>query len=213
MTGIPGAIVVILLGYLLGAIPFGLVIGRLTRGIDIREFGSHRTGATNALRTLGARMAALVFVLDVAKGAGAVLLAYALYQAGPPGSPPWVAAAAGFAAVIGHIWSVFIRFTGGRGVATSTGALLGLAPLAVLVLAPVVIFIMWRWRYVSLGSVMGSLLAPVAALVLAALDLAPWAAVGYGVAAGLLVTWAHRDNIDRLRSGTERRIGQKETIG
>jgi glycerol-3-phosphate acyltransferase PlsY len=213
MTGIPGAIVVILLGYLLGAIPFGLVIGRLTRGIDIREFGSHRTGATNALRTLGARMAALVFVLDVAKGAGAVLLAYALYQAGPPGSPPWVAAAAGFAAVIGHIWSVFIRFTGGRGVATSTGALLGLAPLAVLLLAPVVIFIMWRWRYVSLGSVMGSLLAPVAALVLAALDLAPWAAVGYGVAAGLLVTWAHRDNIDRLRSGTERRIGQKETIG
>jgi glycerol-3-phosphate acyltransferase PlsY len=213
MTGIPGAIVVILLGYLLGAIPFGLVIGRLTRGIDIRDFGSHRTGATNALRTLGARMAALVFVLDVAKGAGAVLLAYALYQAGPPGSPPWVAAAAGFAAVIGHIWSVFIRFTGGRGVATSTGALLGLAPLAVLLLAPVVIFIMWRWRYVSLGSVMGSLLAPVAALVLAALDLAPWAAVGYGVAAGLLVTWAHRDNIDRLRSGTERRIGQKETIG
>lgn len=213
MTGIPGAIVVILLGYLLGAIPFGLVIGRLTRGIDIREFGSHRTGATNALRTLGARMAALVFVLDVAKGAGAVLLAYALYQAGPPGSPPWVAAAAGFAAVIGHIWSVFIRFTGGRGVATSTGALLALAPLAVLLLAPVVIFIMWRWRYVSLGSVMGSLLAPVAALVLAALDLAPWAAVGYGVAAGLLVTWAHRDNIDRLRSGTERRIGQKETIG
>jgi glycerol-3-phosphate acyltransferase PlsY len=213
MTGIPGAIVVILLGYLLGAIPFGLVIGRLTRGIDIREFGSHRTGATNALRTLGARMAALVFVLDVAKGAGAVLLAYALYQAGPPGSPPWVAAAAGLAAVIGHIWSVFIRFTGGRGVATSTGALLGLAPLAVLLLAPVVIFIMWRWRYVSLGSVMGSLLAPVAALVLAALDLAPWAAVGYGVAAGLLVTWAHRDNIDRLRSGTERRIGQKETIG
>jgi len=213
MTGIPGAIVVILLGYLLGAIPFGLVIGRLTRGIDIREFGSHRTGATNALRTLGARMAALVFVLDVAKGAGAVLLAYALYQAGPPGSPPWVAAAAGFAAVIGHIWSVFIRFTGGRGVATSTGALLGLAPLAVLLLAPVVIFIMWRWRYVSLSSVMGSLLAPVAALVLAALDLAPWAAVGYGVAAGLLVTWAHRDNIDRLRSGTERRIGQKETIG
>ena len=103
MSGIGGAIALIVLGYLLGAIPFGLVIGRLTRGIDIREFGSHRTGATNALRTLGARTAALVFVLDVAKGVAAVLLAYALYEAGPVGSPPWVAAAAGFAAVVGHI--------------------------------------------------------------------------------------------------------------
>jgi glycerol-3-phosphate acyltransferase PlsY len=212
VSGIGGALAVIALGYLLGAIPFGLVIGRLARGIDIREFGSHRTGATNALRTLGARTAALVFVLDVAKGVAAVLLAYLLYEAGPPASPAWVAAAAGFAAVVGHIWSVFIRFTGGRGVATSTGALLALAPLAVLILAPIVIVIMWRWRYVSLGSVMGSLLAPLAALLLAAVEWAPWAAVGYGLAAGLLVTWAHRDNIDRLRAGTERRIGQKEAV-
>lgn len=210
MSGITGALLVIGLGYLLGAIPVGLLIGRLTRGIDIREFGSHRTGATNALRTLGARTAGSVFILDLAKGALAVLLAYQLYVAGPAGSPPWVAAAAGFAAVIGHIWSVFIRFTGGRGVATSTGALLALAPLAVLILAPIVIAIMWRWRYVSLGSVMGSLLAPIVVLVLAAVGAAPWAAVGYAVAVGLLVTWAHRDNIARLRAGTERRIGQKE---
>jgi glycerol-3-phosphate acyltransferase PlsY len=210
VSGIAGALLVIGLGYLLGAIPVGLLIGRLTRGIDIREFGSHRTGATNALRTLGARTAGGVFILDLAKGALAVLLAYQLYVAGPAGSPPWVAAAAGFAAVIGHIWSVFIRFTGGRGVATSTGALLALAPLAVLILAPIVIAIMWRWRYVSLGSVMGSLLAPIVVLVLAAVGVAPWAAVGYAVAVGLLVTWAHRDNIARLRAGTERRIGQKE---
>ncbi|MEO8510251.1 MAG: glycerol-3-phosphate 1-O-acyltransferase PlsY [Chloroflexota bacterium] len=210
MSGIAGAIVVILLGYLLGAIPVGLIIGRLTRGIDIREFGSHRTGATNALRTLGARTAATVFALDLAKGAVAVVLAYVLYAAGPPGSAPWVAAAAGFAAVVGHIWSVFIRFTGGRGVATSTGALLALAPLAVLILAPIVVVVMWRWRYVSLGSVMGSLLAPLAVLVLAAVGAAPWAAVAYALAVGLLVTWAHRDNIARLRAGTERRIGQKE---
>jgi glycerol-3-phosphate acyltransferase PlsY len=210
VSGIAGALLVIGLGYLLGAIPVGLLIGRLTRGIDIREFGSHRTGATNALRTLGARTAGSVFILDLAKGALAVLLAYQLYVAGPAGSPPWVAAAAGFAAVIGHIWSVFIRFTGGRGVATSTGALLALAPLAVLILAPIVIAIMWRWRYVSLGSVMGSLLAPIVVLVLAAVGVAPWAALGYAVAVGLLVTWAHRDNIARLRAGTERRIGQKE---
>ena len=210
MSGVVGAIAVVVLGYLLGAIPVGLLIGRLTRGIDIREFGSHRTGATNALRTLGARTAAIVFVLDLAKGVAAVLLAYQLYAAGPAGSPTWVAAAAGFAAVIGHIWSLFIRFTGGRGVATSTGALLALAPLAVLILAPIVIVVMWRWRYVSLGSVLGSLLAPVVVLVLAAVGAAPWAAVAYAVAVGLLVAWAHRDNIARLRAGTERRIGQKE---
>lgn len=212
MSGIFGGALLILIGYLLGAIPFGLLIGRLARGVDLRRYGSGRTGATNALRTIGLRGAALVFILDLAKGIVAVLVARWLWG-GDPALTEWLAAAAGFAAIVGHIWSVFIRFTGGRGVATSTGALLALAPLAVLLLAPVVIFIMWRWRYVSLGSVMGSLLAPVAALVLAALDLAPWAAVGYGVAAGLLVTWAHRDNIDRLRSGTERRIGQKETIG
>lgn len=212
MSGPAGAAVLVLLGYVLGALPFGLILGRLTRGIDIREYGSHRTGATNALRTLGARTAALVFVLDVAKGVSAVLLAYGLYSAGPPGSPPWVAAAAGFAAVVGHIWSVFIRFTGGRGVATSTGALGAIAPLALLILAPIVVGIVWRWRYVSLGSVTGSLLSPVVVAVLAALGAAPWAAVAYALAAGLLVTWAHADNIRRLRNGTERKIGQKEVV-
>lgn len=207
-----GAVVAVGLGYLLGAIPFGLILGRLTRGIDIREYGSHRTGATNALRTLGGRIAALVFVLDVTKGVAAVLLAPAILAAGSPGSPEWVAATAGFAAVVGHIWSVFIRFTGGRGVATSTGALGAMAPLALLVLAPVVVFIIWRWRFVSLGSVSGALLSPVVAGVLAAAGAASWAAVGYALAAGLLVTWAHSDNIARLRAGTERRIGQKEEV-
>ena len=90
-----GAVVAIAVGYLLGAIPFGLLLGRLTRGIDIREYGSHRTGATNALRTLGGRAAAVVFVLDVAKGVAAVLLAPVILAAGPSGSPEWVAAAAG----------------------------------------------------------------------------------------------------------------------
>ncbi len=212
MTWPLGALALVVLGYLLGALPFGLILGRVTRGIDIRDFGSHRTGATNALRTLGARMAALVFVLDVGKGVAAVLLAYALYQAGPAESAPWVAAAAGFVAIVGHIWSVFIRFTGGRGVATSTGGLGAIAPLALLVLVPVVVFVIWRWRYVSAGSIAGSLLAPLVVAILAIFDLAPWAGVAYALAAGLLVTWAHADNIARLRAGTERRIGQKEEV-
>jgi glycerol-3-phosphate acyltransferase PlsY len=212
MTGVPGAVLVVLLGYLLGALPFGLVLGRLMRGIDIRDFGSHRTGATNALRTLGTRAAAAVFVLDVGKGVAAVLAAYGLYAVGPPGSAPWVAAAAGFAAIVGHIWSVFIRFTGGRGVATSTGGLGAMSPLALLILAPIVVFIVWRWRYVSAGSIAGSLLAPIVVAILAVFNLAPWAGAAYALAAGLLVTWAHSDNISRLRRGTERRIGQKEEV-
>src|SRR5437870_4105584 len=149
-----------LIGYLVGAIPFGLIIGRVTRGVDIREYGSHRTGATNALRTLGARLAGLVFILDVAKGVAAVLIVRFLLPADSVALHEWAAAAAGLAAIIGHIWSIFIRFTGGRGVATSTGALGALAPWALLVMSPVAVFIIWRWRYVSLGSVSGALLTP-----------------------------------------------------
>lgn len=206
MSFVLGAVI----GYLLGAIPFGLLIGRLTRGIDLREYGSHRTGATNALRTLGLRAAAAVFLLDVAKGVAAVLVARALFGADPLAE--WLAAIAGFAAIVGHNWSVFIRFTGGRGVATSAGALGAMSPLTILVLAPVVVGIMWRSRYVSLGSISGGLLAPVITGMLALADLASVPAVAYALGSGLLVTAAHADNIARLRAGTERKIGQKEAV-
>lgn len=206
MSLVLGAVI----GYLLGAIPFGLVIGRLTRGIDLREYGSHRTGATNALRTLGLRAAAAVFLLDVAKGVAAVLVARSLFGADPLAE--WLAAIAGFAAIVGHNWSVFIRFTGGRGVATSAGALGAMSPLTILVLAPVVVGIMWRSRYVSLGSISGGLLAPVITGVLALADLASVPSVAYALGSGLLVTAAHADNIARLRAGTERKIGQKEAV-
>jgi glycerol-3-phosphate acyltransferase PlsY len=199
-----------LIGYLLGAIPFGLVIGRLTRGIDLREYGSHRTGATNALRTLGLRAAAAVFVLDVAKGVAAVLLARLLFADDP--LVEWAAAAAGFAAVIGHNWSVFIRFTGGRGVATSAGALGAMSIWTVAILAPIIVGVIWRSRYVSLGSVTGALASPVLTALLAAMGLATLPAVVYALASGLLVTVAHADNIARLRAGTERKIGQKEAM-
>ncbi len=198
------------LGYLLGAIPFGLIIGRLTRGIDIRQYGSHRTGATNALRTLGTRAAAAVFVLDVAKGATAVLVARLVFSADP--LVEWGAAAAGFAAIVGHNWSVFIGFTGGRGVATSAGALGAMSIWALLILAPIVVLVIWRTRYVSLGSISGGLAAPVITTVLAATGAATVPAIGYALASGLLVTAAHADNIGRLRAGTERKVGQKEQV-
>jgi acyl-phosphate glycerol 3-phosphate acyltransferase len=200
-----------LTGYLLGSIPFGLIIGRLAGGVDLRQYGSGRTGATNALRTIGPKGAALVFVLDLAKGLAAVLLARWLW-AGDPGWLEWVAAVAGFAAVVGHVWSIFIHFKGGRGVATSTGALLGMAPWALVFLVPMVVIIIWRGRYVSLGSVSAALVSPVVVAVLFVLGVAPVAAIAYALAAGLLVTFAHADNIARLRAGTERRLGQREKV-
>jgi glycerol-3-phosphate acyltransferase PlsY len=199
-----------LIGYLLGAVPFGLIVGRLTRGIDLRDYGSHRTGATNALRTLGLPAAALVFLLDVGKGVAAVLLPRALFAGDP--LVEWAAAVAGFAAIVGHNWSAFIGFTGGRGVATSAGALGAMSPWTILVLAPIVVGIIWRTRYVSLGSISGGLLAPVITTVVWAADAATVPAIAYAAASGLLVTAAHADNIARLRSGTERRIGQKEAV-
>lgn len=199
-----------LIGYLLGAIPFGLLVGRITRGIDLREFGSHRTGATNALRTLGLRAAALVFLLDVAKGVVAVMVGR-LLLAGDP-LVEWAAAAAGFAAIVGHNWSVYIRLTGGRGVATSAGALGAMSPLTILIVAPVVLAIIWRTRYVSLGSITGGLLAPVVTGLLWLVDLGSVPAIVYALASGLLVTAAHADNIGRLRAGTERKIGHSEAV-
>lgn len=199
-----------LLGYLLGAIPFGVIVGRLMGGPDLREHGSQRTGATNALRTLGAPAAALVFLLDVGKGVAAVLAARWLFAGDP--MVDWAAAVAGFAAIVGHNWSVFIRFTGGRGVATSAGALGALSPLTILVLAPIAFGLAWRTRYVSLGSIVGSLLAPVVTALLWLVNLASLPAIACAAASAALVTAAHADNIARLRAGTERRIGQKEAM-
>lgn len=197
-------------GYLLGAIPFGLLVGRWIRGIDLREHGSHRTGATNALRTLGTRAALAVFLLDLGKGVAAVLLARLFFVNDPLAE--WAAAAAGFAAIVGHNWSVYIGFTGGRGVATSAGALGALTPLTLLIVAPVVALIIWRTRYVSLGSISGALGAPLVTAILVATGLASIPALAYAAGSGLLVTVAHADNIARLRAGTERKVGQKEQV-
>jgi glycerol-3-phosphate acyltransferase PlsY len=203
----------ILLGYLLGAIPIGLLVGRWMRGVDIRQYGSRRIGATNVLRTLGTGAAAIVFIADLAKGGLAVLVARSLLIELPE-PREWIAAAAGVAAVIGHTRSAFIGFAGGRGVATSLGALIALLPLAALVVAPLVAVIMWRWRFVSLGSIAGAAAVPliVAALMALRLGGAMAAHLAYAAAAGGLVIAAHADNIARLRAGTERKIGERERI-
>ena len=207
-----GALGVIAVGYLLGAIPVGLVVGRMVGGVDLRDYGSRRTGATNAMRTLGSGWGAAVLVLDLLKGLAAVLVARVLFDAPSAEAGEWVAAAAGLAAVIGHNWSIFISFTGGRGVATTGGSLLALSPVAVAVLLPAMLLVIWRWRYVSVASLLGALGAVVVTALFVVVGLGGWPAVGYALAAGAIVVASHADNIARLRAGTERRIGEKEVL-
>ena len=196
---------VVIGSYLIGSIPSGLVIGKL-KGIDVREYGSGNIGTTNVLRTLGARYGALVLIADVFKAVIAVLLAR--YIIGSPMSEM----AAGLAAVAGHDWSLFLKFKGGRGVATSLGGILPMAMWAPLsAVAGVVIFIalIALTRYVSLASIMGSLSAVVAMAVFMGMDRVPWEYLVYIVVVVALIIFQHRDNISRLLSGTESKLGQK----
>lgn len=199
MSGVE-ILVAAVVGYLIGAIPSGVLVGRL-RGVDPRASGSGRTGTTNALRSLGPRWALAVAAMDVGKGILAVAIGAAV------ASSAWGGPLAGLAAVIGHVRSVFIGFGGGRGVATGGGAMLVLVPLGVLVALLEMGFIVWRTRLVSLGSLMAAVTVP---LVAAALYAAGWIGIEplVGAAAiGVVVVVAHADNIARLRAGTERRLG------
>jgi glycerol-3-phosphate acyltransferase PlsY len=194
-------LVAVLLGYLIGAIPSGVLVGRL-RGVDPRDAGSGRTGTTNAIRTLGPGLAALVAALDLGKGIVAVLLLNAI------GPAPWAGALAGIAAVVGHVKSVFIGFHGGRGVATGGGAMLVLAPLAILIAVLELLIIIATTRLVSLASLSA---ATTVAIVSVALYYLGWAGpevVVAAVAIGVIVILAHLDNIGRLLAGTERRFGR-----
>lgn len=198
-------LIAIVVGYLIGAVPSGVIVGRL-RGVDPRSGGSGRTGTTNALRTLGPGLAAAVAVLDVAKGALAVVVGTAL-GAQMGGVEGWAGMLAGVAAVIGHVRSVFIGFTGGRGVATGGGVMLVLAPLSMVAAVVVMGLVVWRTRLVSLGSLVAAGAVTVVAVVLYAAG-----RVGLEVPVGAalvetVVMIAHLDNIQRLRAGTERKLG------
>jgi glycerol-3-phosphate acyltransferase PlsY len=190
---------VVAVGYLLGSIPFGFLLSRRWAGLDIRQAGSGNVGAANVLRTTGIAAAVTVMLLDVAKGVGSVLVAERL-TVGATGP-----AAAGLAAIVGHIYPVWLRFRGGKGVATACGVFSVLTPAALGPAVALFVGSVWLTRYVSLGSVLASVaLGPVAY----ALD-APLAFVACAVAAAAVIVFRHRSNLARLVSGTERRIGQK----
>ncbi|HEX6644937.1 MAG TPA: glycerol-3-phosphate 1-O-acyltransferase PlsY [Gemmatimonadales bacterium] len=193
----------LLASYLLGAVPTSYLAGRLFRGIDLREHGSGNLGATNLYRTLGWKFAIPVGLFDIAKGIIPVV-AFA-----PRASPSQaVALACGIAAVVGHVWSVFVRFRGGKGVATAAGVMLGLAPLAIAALLGVWIAVVLVSGYVSLGSVVAAALLPVAVWVLHP-DVRPLLPIVALVAAAIV--WLHRANIRRLLAGTEHRFGRRRT--
>lgn len=204
-------------GYLLGSIPSGVLVGRIFGHVDPRDSGSGKTGATNVLRALGPGPAVLVMAMDIGKGAAAVLLArYLMMPLGPGVTPDlrgWAEAAAGFAALLGHNFSIFIRFTGGRGVATGGGACLAMNPLAVAFGVVAMVLPIAATRYVSLGSISSASVTALSDIVLTATghDIVPHAV--FMAAGATLIIYSHRDNIQRLMAGTERKLGSKAAQG
>lgn len=184
----------LVVAYLLGSIPFSLLAGRLA-GVDLRTVGSGNLGATNVFRTLGRSAGIAVMALDISKGTAAVLIARALTP------DPWPLAAAALA-ILGHVFPVWTRFKGGKGVAVAAGTLIGLAPVTIGVLVGLWLVVMLTTRYVSLASIVCALVAtPLAALIGV-----PWPSVVFVGLVALLVLVRHRENIVRLLRGKENRI-------
>lgn len=189
----------LLAAYVVGATPTSYIAGRLARGIDVREHGSKNLGATNIYRLLGWKYALPVGMIDVAKGAVPVIV-FGRWA----GGPEWLPLALGVAAVLGHMFSPYVRFRGGKGVATAAGVFLALAPLPLLAAVPVWGVSLWITGYVSLSSIIAVASFPVWVRVFEPAQVyAFWASVG--VAA--LIVFAHRANIRRLLAGTENRFG------
>lgn len=196
------AAVALIASYLLGAIPTSYLAGRLFRGIDLREHGSKNLGATNLYRLLGWRFAVPVGLFDVAKGAIPVLL----FAPRVSGSELF-ALACGLAAVVGHVFSVFVRFRGGKGVATAAGVMLALTPAALGIAALVWAILVFLTGYVSLGSIAAAAIFPLAVYLLEHPDRPEILWMDAAVAAGII--WLHRANIRRLLNGTENRFGRR----
>ena len=188
-----------LASYLLGATPTSYIAGKLGRGIDLREHGSKNLGATNVYRILGWKYAIPVALIDIAKGAVPVLVF---------SHPAWLAVAVGAAAVLGHMFSPYVSFKGGKGVATAAGMFLALAPIAVLIAIPVWGLCLWLTGYVSLSSIVAVLTVPVWIALFRPDSRSPfWASI----ALVALIIFAHRRNISRLLAGTENRFRTRPT--
>ena len=194
------ALILILLAYLVGSIPFGLILSKLFAKTDIRKVGSGNIGATNVMRVLGKKLGVLTLMFDILKGAIFVILAEVVTH-----SEIW-ASLAGLAAFLGHLYPIYLKFRGGKGVATSVGIFLFLAPYALLVDIVIFLLVVYQTRYVSLGSIIAAALLPVILLVFSY----SYVYVILAVIMGGFIILRHRDNIQRLKQGRETKFGEKK---
>ena len=200
---------ILLVAYFVGAIPFGVAIGRLWRGVDVRSYGSGGSGATNVNRTLGPKAGALVLIADISKGVFVTGLARYIFEV-----DAWLLATSATVAVLGHMFPVYIRFKGGKGVSTGLGALMIISPVcAVLALSGVLVALVTR--YVSLGSIIGSGLG-LGLLIISStfgIEILGWHhKIGYmlfAIPVPILIIWSHRTNVDRLTKGDESKLENK----
>ena len=193
----------LVLSYLLGSIPFGYLIVRQKKGIDVRSTGSGGTGATNVMRNLGIVGFIATFILDLGKGTAAVLLASRLTS----GDPRWIAVAS-VAAILGHCFPIWLKFRGGKGVATGVGVFIALAPLQVALVLVIFAVVVAVWRYISLGSIVATAAFPLLVYWMRH----PHPAIVLGAAGGALIIIAmHHANIGRLLRGTESKVGRKNS--
>ncbi len=203
---------VLLVGsYFLGSIPFGYLAGRLV-GIDIQQAGSGNVGATNVVRVLGKRYGYPVFALDVLKGFGAVKIAMLMAPGRPPewNSPEIVGILAAMSSVLGHLYPPWLKFKGGKGVATSAGALFALTPVATLIGVAIWIIVFWLTRYVSLASITAAVVLPIVIVVVSSQHENKGKPLVYSSACvAAIVIWRHRSNLARLMRGTEPRFTRK----
>jgi glycerol-3-phosphate acyltransferase PlsY len=194
----------VVIAYLIGGIPFGLLLVRLMTGADVRASGSGNIGATNVLRTTGRLAGVLTLLLDLGKGFLCVWLASALTG----GSDLWTAAA-GLAVMLGHVFPVWLQFKGGKAVATAAGVFLWLAPVPLLAVVILFVLLVWSTRYLSLGSIVAVGLLPVACLLILHPE---WPLLAASLGTAVLVIWRHKDNLARIRGGTENIFRFQRTI-
>ena len=198
-------IIFLIIAYFMGSIPTGVIIGKKFKGIDIREHGSKNTGATNAYRVLGMQYGIVVLLADALKGYLPVFLASLIGLGG------WQLILVGLVTIIGHTLSVFLKFKGGKGVATSLGVFIYLVPNIVLILVAVFLLIAFSTKYVSLASVSAAGLFPILVLFM---DIKPelgkWNVFGFALVIALFVIFKHRSNIQRLLQGNENKFGAKK---
>jgi len=197
--------VVMPLAYLLGSISWGYMLLQWKMGVDVREYGSGRTGMSNVLRTGGLKSAAVVLTLDIAKGIVAVVFAREVIGTHA------AEVAAGLIVLVGHNWPVFLQFKGGRGILTALGGLALMVPVAAVIATATFLTVTYLSRYISLGSVVGVVIGALTILALALADVNSDTYMIYGLIACVMIVWQHRDNIRRIRDGNERRLGHPAT--